>query len=592
MTSKTSVARRAGLRNLALGLTALATILPLAASAAEPADYVFRNGAVYTVDAEKPWAQAVAVSHGEIVYVGSDDAVKPYVGGKTQVVDLHQGMLLPGFIDSHTHLHGATALLDVPMTLRGRPPEEVLASVRKYVAEHPGKKMITGRGFIVETFLPNGPDKRMLDPIIPDVPAVMSSVDSHFMWVNSKTLELAGIIADTPDPEPGVSWFQRYPGSREPTGYVIEGAAMHMIVDALEKKGFQFESRERYYEGLSLGLPMLAAAGITSLYDAGGDVQMLYPALRDLESKGKMPVRVFGSVFWGSKSPSGDTIKDFAAARQEYHSDTLRFAMIKVAIDGSDNNHTAFMLDPYADAPDLLGTPIYTQAQFDDIMRKVEAAKFDLHVHVVGDGAIREALNSIEMIEKEAGPRDRRIALAHVNIIHPDDIARFRDLGVIWNSTPSWSMMTPRNITIGKAMGEPRFSERFHRFQTPASEGVIMNIGSDFATLQPGAVYKPLDHLEIGHTRQALGDPNFEMMPEAKERGSLTELIRAYTINGAYMLRMEDKIGSIRVGKRADLVALGKNLFEVSPYAIHTVPVRMTMVDGKVTYQADAAKLD
>jgi predicted amidohydrolase YtcJ len=409
------------------------------------------------------------------------------------------------------------------------------------------------------------------------------------MWVNSKTLELAGIDANTPDPEPGVSWFQRYPNSREPTGYVIEGKAMGMIHDALTKKGYEFESRERYVEGLAKGLPMLAAAGITSVFDAGGDVELMYPALRQLENKGQLPLRVFGSVFWGSKSPSGDTIKDYVAMRQQYHSDTLGFKMIKVAIDGSDNNHTAYMLDPYADAPDLLGTPIYTQQQFNDIARQAEAAKIDLHVHVVGDGAIREALDAFDLVEKGVH-RDRRNTLAHVNIIHPDDIDRFRTLGVIWNSTPSWSMMTPRNITIRRAMGEPRFSERFHRFQTPANDGVIMNIGSDFATLQPGAVYKPLDHIEIGHTRQALGDPTFDMMPEAKERGSLTELIRAYTINGAYMLRMEDKIGSISVGKRADLVVFDKNLFEVPAYAIHTVPVRMTMMDGKVTYSAAAGK--
>jgi predicted amidohydrolase YtcJ len=150
-------------------------------------------------------------------------------------------------------------------------------------------------------------------------------------------------------------------------------------------------------------------------------------------------------------------------------------------------------------------------------------------------------------------------------------------------------MMSPRNITIAHAMGEPRFSERVHRVQAAWDQGVIMNFGSDLNTFVPGAVYKPLDHIEIGHTRQALGNPQFPVMPEVNQRMPIPELIQGYTINGAYMLHMEDKIGSIVVGKRADLVVLKKNLFDVSPYDIHSVPVQLTMMDGKVTYRATDA---
>ena len=358
---------------------------------------------------------------------------------------------------------------------------------------------------------------------------------------------------------------------------------MRMVTDALAKKSFVFEPPERYFEGLRKGLPLLAAAGITSVFDAGAPEDVAYPALRRIEQQGELSVRVFGSLFWRASDP--DPIKHFLALRREYHSDTLAAQMIKVALDGSDNNHTAYMLDPYADDPSTVGVPLWTKDQFNDMARRADLAGIDLHVHVVGDAAIRMALDAFALAAEQDGSRDRRNTLAHVNFAHPSDIRRFRQLGVIWSSTPSWSMMTPRNITILKAMGEPRFSERVHRFQTPVDQGVIMNIGSDFSTLQPGAVYKPLDHIEIGHTRQALGDPKFAMMPEAYERAKVADLIRAYTINGAYMLRMDDKIGSISVGKRADLVVLGKNLFDVSPYEIHNIPVRLTMMDGKVTYR-------
>jgi len=572
----------------AIGLSILSALLLCSVAAdAQEADFVFRNGSVYTVTTEKPWAEAVAVSHGEIIYVGSDSEVRRHVGRRTQVIDLNHGMLLPGFIDSHTHLHGAEALLDVPLTLRGRPPQEVLASVRRYVEGHPGQKLVQGRGFIVESFLPDGPDKKMLDPIIPDRPAVFTSVDAHFMWVNSRALELAGIDTNTPDPEPGVSWFQRYPGSREPTGYVIEGAAMNMVRQALEMKGYAFESRERYLEGLKLGLPMLAAAGITTVFDAGAPEAIAYPALHELESQGQLPVRVMGSLFW--RADDGDPIAHFRALQRQYHSDLVAARMIKVALDGSDNNHTAYMLDPYADDPSTHGTRLYDDAQFSDIVHRADAAKIDLHVHIVGDAAIRQALDAFAAVAAENDARDRRNTLVHVNFVHPDDIVRFRQIGVIWSSTPSWSMMTPRNVTIEHAMGGARFAQRIHRFQTPVDKGVMMNFGSDFATLQPGSVYKPLDHIEIGRTRQALGDPNFPIQPDVYERGKIADLIASYTINGAYMLRMEDKIGSIAVGKRADLVVLGQNLFDVSPYAIHSVPVMLTMMDGKVTHRAEAA---
>jgi predicted amidohydrolase YtcJ len=577
-----------------IALSTLYTVLvfPAVAASAQPADFVFRNGAVYTVTNEKPWAEAVAVAGGRIVYVGTNSEVVAYIGKNTQVIDLAKGMLLPGFVDAHAHLSGLAGLFDVPLTLRGKQAPDVLAVVRKYVAEHPDERLIRGSGFIVEDFLPDGPNKRMLDTMIPDRPAVMRSIDGHYMWVNSRTLQLAGINANTPDPEPGVSWFQRFPNSREPTGFVIEGKAIAMVIEALQKQGFPFESRERLLKGLTKGLPIVAAAGITTVFDAGAprNESDFYSTLQELESRHELPVRVFGAhILSKGYEPDRDPIQDFNALRRQYHSDTLAAQMIKVVLDGSDNDHTAYMLEPYADNPQTRGQPLWPLAAFNDLVQRADVAGIDLHIHVVGDAAIRMALDAFAHAAEQDGSRDRRNTLAHVNFIHPDDIPRFRQLGVIWNSTPAWNMMSPRNITILHAMGEPRFSERVHRVQAAVEQGVIMDFGSDLESVHPGSIYRPLDQMEIGRTRQALGNPEFPVMPEVSQRMTIAELIRCYTINGAYMLRMEDQIGSISVGKRADLVVLEKNLFDVSPYAIHADPIRLTMMNGTVTYRAEDA---
>jgi len=202
------------------------------------------------------------------------------------------------------------------------------------------------------------------------------------------------------------------------------------------------------------------------------------------------------------------------------------------------------------------------------------------------DAAARMALDAIAYAVARNGSRDRRHTLAHTIFVHPNDIARFRELGAIWQSTPSWATMSPRNVIVRRAMGSPRFADRIYRFQAALNQGVVVTFGSDLNSLNPGSIYKPLEQIEIGHTRQAIGQPQAAVMPEESQRLSVPELLRCYTINGAYMLHMEKKIGSISVGKQADLVLLDKNLFEISPYDIHSARILLTMMDGKVTYRS------
>lgn len=578
------------LRLVAVALAALA----IDAAAVPTADLVFRRGAVFTVDNDRPWAESVAVRGDTIVYVGDDSGVAEYIGNKTKIVDLKGRMLLPGFIDSHVHISTADSLPDASLALRDRPPADVLNAIRIHVEENPGQAIVRGTGWIPETFAPFGPDKKDLDAIVSDRPAVMDAIDSHHLWINSKALELAGITADTPDPDPGKSWFQRYPGSREPTGFIVEGKAMRMVREGLAKQGFPLRNGDRFVRGLELGLPLLSSAGITTVFDAGmRSPENDLATLHEFERQGRLSLRVFSSYrFTPTLGAKGkDPIAEVMSLRSRYDSDKLFAArQIKVALDGSENNYTAFMLEPYADRPQSRGLPLFPQQQLNALLISADANDIDVHMHVVGDAGARMGLDAVEQAIIRNGSRERRHTLSHVIFVHPDDIPRFRRLGVLWQSTPSWALPSTRNDVVRAAMGDHRFNF-IYPFRQALIQGALLTFGSDFGSLNPGAVFKPLEQIEVGHTRRRLGQEAGPILPSADQRLDLSELIRAYTINGAYMLRMENKLGSITVGKKADLVLLEKNLFDVAPHEIHRTRVLMTVMDGRLVYSEESGTL-
>lgn len=565
------------------GICGLMAAAPAATMAAQVSDVVFRHGAVYTVENDQPWAEAVAVRGDRIVYVGTEAGVSEYIGKRTRVVDLAGGMLLPGFIDSHAHITASETLEDAALTFRGEPPQVVVAALKRYVEGHPNDRIIRGSGWIYEAFATEGPTKELIDPFIPDRPAVLKAIDGHHMWVNSKALEVAGITRNTPDPLPGKSWFQR--NSRgEPTGFIVEHAAMQMLWDRLGAKGYPFDSRERLAKGVQQGVPMLAAAGITTMFDAGmSDPDTTFGILHDMEERGALVVRIYGSYIYNPEGP--DPIEAFKALKMKYHSEHLTIEMLKFFLDGTETNYTAFMLQPFSDRPESRGAPLIDPATLDDLVQRADAAGIDVHMHVVGDAAAREGLDAVENAISLNGPRDRRHTLAHTILVDPADIPRFRKLGVIWQSTPSWAVMNSRNLTVRRLVGNERFSG-IYAFQAAIDQGALFASGSDLTGLSAGDIYKPLDQMDIGHNRQAIDRPDDEVMPRPNQRLNIAELIRSYTINGAYMLRREHRIGSIKVGKQADLAVLDKNLFDIPDHDIHKVRILLTMMDGKVTYTA------
>lgn len=580
-------------RQLVAGVTAASVALPAAtiptapAWAAQERTTVFRGGLVYTVEEAQPWAEAVVVKGNRIVYVGDDAGAAKYVRRGAEVIDLEGRMMLPGFVEAHWHLftlsfaHGAW--------VNEEDPERIYAILREYAKTHTKDKLILGFGWIVPTFPETGPRKDVLDQIFPDQPVILVSSDLHYYWVNSKLLQMAGITKDTPrDVVPGASWYEKDPVTGEPTGFIVEVPAVFAVLQALAKFGIEPFGIKSAAKSMEEWQPKLAAAGITTFFDAGfsgwpKEQNRGFDILVDLERRGKLLQRVVGSLY--HNDPTVDPLPTLRTYRKRYQTPLVQANVLKLLVDGSESNRTAYLLEPYADRPDWRGEPLFPPEVLGRILREADAEGIDTHIHAVGDAAVRMCLDACEAAFAVNKPRKRRHTICHAFLTAPSDIARFRKLGIIANTQIQWGVPDISQRRVRELYGEERWS-RMYSFKTFIDQGVTVAFGTDALATGYKVVYKPLEAVQAGHTRQEPGHPDGPLQLPASERLSLPELIRGYTLNGAYQLRMEDKIGSIKVGKLADLIVLEKNLFEVAPHDIGKVNVALTMMDGRITHRA------
>jgi hypothetical protein len=253
-------------------------------------------------------------------------------------------------------------------------------------------------------------------------------------------------------------------------------------------------------------------------------------------------------------------------------------------VDGSESNRTAYYLEPYADRPDWRGEPLLPPEILNRFIREADAEGIDTHVHAVGDAAVRITLDAYEAAFKATSRADRRHTITHAFLTAPSDIARFKQLGVIANTQIQWGVPDPYQLRARAVLGEARWNQMYS-FKSFMDAGVTVAFGTDGLATGYKVVFKPLEAIQAGHTRQEPGKPDGPIQPPISERLDIAQLIRGYTINGAYQMRLEDKIGSIKVGKLADLIVLDRNLFEVAPHEIGKVNVQLTMMDGRTTHR-------
>jgi predicted amidohydrolase YtcJ len=552
------------------GFMAALGLALLTASGALPAtraDLILRGGAIYTLNPAQPWASALAVSGGHIVYVGNDDGARAYQRPATRVIALDGRMNLPGFHDAHSHpMTGAMRLLRCQLGDL-RTAEQIYSAVRACAAADRGHKGLLGDGWSANAFGHDGPSLAKLDELVPDRPAFLRNEDGYIAWVNSKTLAIAGIGMNGPR----LAGVRRDRATGRPTG-ILESDACELVRSLVPSP-----TRAEYIEALRRSTSMANRFGITSIFDADAN-ETVVDAYHAADLAGKLGVRVVAAQEVDPRR-GPEQIDALIARRARVGGRRFRADATKIFLDGEIGMHTAALLGPYADAPGTRGDLFLAPRALDAIVRRLDEAGFLIHMHAMGDRAVRAGLDAIERAMRTNGPRDRRDQLAHVGVANPDDIARFGKLGVAANFSPMWFKDDDPAAAPTEAALGPARSRWVMPIASVAAGGAIITAGSDW----PSTSMNPLDGIEVAVTRAPLGGGKAARQPE--ERINLAAIIAAYTKNAAWAAR-EDRIdGSLEAGKAADLIVLDRNLFHVNASTLHKTRVLLTLLDGQPVYR-------
>jgi predicted amidohydrolase YtcJ len=563
--------------------TAIACSHLLAACGPPPepgVDAVFFNARAYTLDDEARWAEAVAVEDGSIVYVGDNEEALALAGAGTARYDLEGRMLLPGFIDTHMHpISGGAYARALALDTYGT-VDEWIGAIEEYAQANSDAALIFGYGFLASTFGPSGPTRQQIDAVVPDRPVLIMDEGFHGAWANSSALEALNVTRDTPDPVPGFSYYKR-DAEGNATGYLLESTA------AMAMNALNVITEDVIIDGTSHIIDVLNSYGVTSIFDAGAVhyEESLQAVLQSLEESGRMTVRIVGSYRPRGPEDIEVAVDNVVKWRSTVKGERYHYRMLKIMDDGTVEGRTAAMFEDYQGEPGNSGETIYDEREMAGLLVDAAARQIDVHIHALGERAVHEALNAIEAARDAWPESSTRYTICHIQVITNEDLPRFAELGVIAQSTPLWASYD----TYGRQfVSEDQFS-RYWRFMSLKELGVRLTFGSDFPASGAGTLgMSPIVQMEIGHTRQEPGDRNAPVQPLESERLDIDSLIRGYTIDAAFQLHMEDQLGSLEVGKLADLVVLDRNLFDTDPYEIHETEVVLTMMDGEVVYERKA----
>jgi hypothetical protein len=543
------------------------------AASVGPADLLLRGGAVYTVDAPRSWATAVGVKGGHIIYVGSDNVPGGIVGSGTEVVDLDGRMVLPGFQDGHVHLLAGGVELGECTLFTLESAAAIADSISACAAARPDAPWVRGAGWELTAFPDANPSSAFLDRIVKDRPAIFDAADGHSAWANSKALDLAGITRETPDPADGR--IERDPRTGEPSGTLRE-SAIYLVTRLLPER-----TEPELSAGLERAQRLANEAGITSVLEAFASESYLRTYVAADLAK-RLTVRVVTAV---DAEPDSTGIDGLARRlgdwRKLYTTPRVRPIAAKLFQDGVIESGTAALLAPYLGRKGDAGKPIYPQPRLDSLAVALDREDWQLHVHAIGDRAIRMTLDAFAHAMEQNGPRDSRHTITHLQLIDPTDLPRFRRLGVVANFEPFWANGDEYLTRLAEpALGQPR-SRWLYPIGSAVKAGAVVSGGSDWSV----SSLAPLDGIQVAITRRepSAGGPATPWLPQ--EVVDLSVAIAMYTINAAYQNHQERETGSIEVGKLADLVILEKNLFEVAPRDIHSVRVMRTILEGRTVFE-------
>jgi predicted amidohydrolase YtcJ len=539
------------------------------------AEMVFCNTAIYTADSRRPWVEALAVAGGRIIWVGDDSEIKGLLGPYTKVFELPGKMILPGFRDTHIHpLTGSFNLLECRL-VGPADRKAYLSQISTYARANKDQSFIRGGGWLPDAFPPAGPNRGELDAVIADRPAILKAMDGHSAWVNTRALEMAGIGRGTPDPFGGL--IVRNPETGEATGTLREWSAMDMVESRLPKP----TGRNLITAGWAF-LEMAARLGIVSVHEAMAREEEL-AAYLDLDRSGELTLRVQAAILC---EPQGGLsgIAGLREMQQAFRGRLLEPRAAKLFLDGVVEGHTARLLAPYADRSGFLGEPLWEEQELNRTVQALDQAGFQIHLHAIGDGAVRMALDTLEGALKAGGRRDARHMIAHCDLVDSQDIPRFRDLGVTAVLQPAWFYEEKNFSQTTLPYLGPERAYGLYRMQSLLETGASVACGSDWPFSGELNTFNPLDAIQVGITRSGLdADPRRPYMP--RERVALATMIDCFTIHGAGADFQESLTGSLTPGKSADLAVLDRNLFTIPLSEISRTRVLMTIFEGRPVFR-------
>jgi len=529
----------------------------------DTATLAIRGGRIWTGDARRPWAQAVAVSGGRILAVGSNGAIAKLVAPKTEVIDAGGRFVMPGFEDAHIHFAGgALGLYDVDLN-GARTLGELQQRIAEWAKANPNEPWVQGGGWEYYVFPGHRlPTREDLDAVVNDRPALMRAYDGHTTWVNSKALELAGITKDTK--YEGFGELVKDPKTGEPTGCLKERAAS--LVSSL----LPGVTRQRRMEALERGLKLAASLGITSIQNASG-TRAEAALYEEFLRAGKLTMRVDLSMSMGRDPEACSKLSDL---KGKYTGPVLRVAMVKFVIDGVIESHTAAMLAPYSDGADTTGQLSWEPETYKRTVKACADAGWQVETHAIGDRGVRLALDAYEALPRKARPR-----IEHIETIQPADLPRFAKLGVLASMMPIHA--DPDTVAVwSRAVGAQRLPYSF-AWGSLQRAGARLVFSSDWPASMS---VDPIRGIHNAVNRRTIeGNPAGGWLP--RERVSLETALRGYTTEAAYAAFQEKNRGRLSPGMMADIVILSQDLFRIPPVDIHKTKVDVTVFDGRVIYR-------
>ncbi|MEW5596460.1 amidohydrolase [Peribacillus frigoritolerans] len=526
------------------------------------ADVIISGNTVFTGLSDQPEPSSIAIKDNKIVAIGTEEEIKHCAGEHTKIYQFKDQLIMPGFHDFHLHImQGAVALNSVNL-FAARSEDEALEMIGEFAESKPENQWVIGftwdAGYWDTQQLPT---RHSLDHILPDRPALMFHAEGHYAWVNTKALEIANITRHSENPFYGIIGKDE---NGEPNGILYEKA-----MDAVIRHAFNFSNSQKN-EIFSNFLAHAASLGVTAVNDLHGlkTIESL-DVFKEFEDNGKLTTRIH---LWPALN--GD-LGHSKQLRETYQSDKLRVSGLKQFIDGVITARTAYLLEPYADQPETRGETSFPPETIKKWVVDADKEGFSIRFHAIGDGAIRLALDAYEEAQKTNGKRDSRHSVEHIEVIHPDDIHRFSELGVTVSMQPDHLAMSERGVYT-EQVGAEREKYVFS-INTLQKTGAKLAFGTDF----PIDILNPLLQIYRAVTRI---DSSGKTVWHPHECITLAEALKAYTSGPAYGTFREQELGTLEAGKLADIIVLERNLFEVLVEEIPDIKVLLTMVDGQVVY--------